>query len=365
MNEPTEQTEEIANNPISASGLPALFKHNARPQWGLAIVAWEREGKRGYQFEDGELRVFKDGFFHLLDEVVQPLDEAAVTVARLARAAGVAADAAANAGGAPAPKPIETYPFDKQVAVFLEMYPGGFEDEKWKKKMRGSEGGRRAKSHRDPSVIEAREKLALEQLEGLIDADNLTGVVQLADEVLSHTNLTTNAQRRPISEMSFGREKLYAPALVDLLWGPSPIKDRFDSYLIALGKTGWPLSTSLLALVHPDKFMCVHPGTFKSMAAWFTPRMRWPRKATGIGYVNVMKSAAIVREKLGEAGLVARDYLDVYDFIKESLAPKPRKRIAELVATEGPTDLSTVEAAATPAPAAPAAPATPAAEPTS
>ncbi len=357
MNEPTEQIEELANNPISASGLPALFKHKSRPQWGLAIVAWEREGKRGYQFEDGELRVFKDGFFHLLDEVVQPLDEAAVTVARLARAAGVAADAAAADGSKPPPKPVETFPFDKQVAVFMELYPGGFEDDAWKKKMRGSEGGRRAKSHREPAVLEAREKLALEQLEGLIDANNLTGVVQLADEVLGASNLTTNAQRRPISEMSFGREKLYAPALVDLLWGPSPIKDRFDSYLIALGKTGWPLSTALISLVHPDKFMCVHPGTFKSMAAWFNPRMRWPRKASGIGYVNIMQSAKIVRDKLGEAGLVARDYLDVYDFIKESLTPASRKKIEALVASEGPTDLSSVMPAPAPAAPAPAAPA--------
>lgn len=330
-----DNLEDHGSDAQSASGLPALFKHNARPQWGLAIVAWEREGKRGYQFEDGELRVFKDGFFHLLAEVTQPLDQAAVTVARLARAAGVNAQSAESKG--PTRKPVETYPFDKQIAVFLEMYPGGFEDDKWKKSIRGAEGGRRAKAHRDPATLEAREKLALEGLEALVDASNFTGVVQLADDVLAGSNLTTNAQRRPVSEMSHGRERLFAPALVDVLWGPSPIKDRFDGFLIALGKGGWPLATSFLALVHPDKFMPVHPGTFKSVAAWLKPRMRWPTKPSGIGYQNIMEVGLMVQAQLAAANLNARDYLDVYDFIKETLKPSARKRIAELQA-QAPTE---------------------------
>ena len=131
--------------------------------------------------------------------------------------------------------------------------------------------------------------------------------------------------------MSFGREKLFAPALVDLLWGPSQMKDRFDSFVIASGKGGWPLVTTLVSLVHPDKYMCVHPGTMKSIAAWMTPRMRWPKKPSGIGYKRIMDAAALTRAKLAEAGLNAADYLDVYDFIKETLNPKGRKRIAELV----------------------------------
>ena len=125
MNEPTEELEELGSDSNDAQLMPALFQHKARPQWGLAIVAWEREGKRGYQFEDGELRVFKNGFFHLLDEVSHPLDEAAVVVARLARAAGVNAAEAADTKNAP--KPVETYPFDKQIVLFLERFPKGFD----------------------------------------------------------------------------------------------------------------------------------------------------------------------------------------------------------------------------------------------
>ena len=35
-----------------------LYRHSKRKQWGFAVLAWEKEGKRGYQFEDGELRVW-------------------------------------------------------------------------------------------------------------------------------------------------------------------------------------------------------------------------------------------------------------------------------------------------------------------
>ena len=46
-----------------------VYVHRKRPQWGYAIVAWEKGDKRGYQFEDGQLRVFKDAFYGLFDRV--------------------------------------------------------------------------------------------------------------------------------------------------------------------------------------------------------------------------------------------------------------------------------------------------------
>src|SRR5690606_26156746 len=44
-----------------------VYQHTKRAQWGLAALVWERDGKRGYRFEDGSERVFREGFYHLLE----------------------------------------------------------------------------------------------------------------------------------------------------------------------------------------------------------------------------------------------------------------------------------------------------------
>ena len=59
------------NTPTPPPGL-RLFRHSKRPQWGIAALVWELNGKRGYQFSDGKLRVFKQGFYGLFESAVAP-----------------------------------------------------------------------------------------------------------------------------------------------------------------------------------------------------------------------------------------------------------------------------------------------------
>jgi hypothetical protein len=331
MNEvAVEETPTTTASPGSSSELPALFRHSARPQWGLAIVAWEHEGRRGYQFEDGELRIFKEGFFHLLEEVTKPLDQAAATTARLSRAAGLAAD-----GSKPppteAPKaPVETVPFERQVAYFLRLFPEGFNDPQWKAMVRG-DSKRRAKKHRDAAIADAGEKLSRERLDALLEADDLRGVADLAGDVLGATNLTTGAQGRPVTEMTRGREKLFAPALRDLLWDENePLANRMERFIATLGKPTWPLVTALPALVHPERHICVHGPTFRSQAAWLAPRMRWSRKPGGRPYTEVLELAGKLRHSLEEAGAAPNDMFDVYEFVRRTLKPSAIEKIRQL-----------------------------------
>ena len=45
------------DNSSSMSSEPqALYQHIKRKDWGLAIMAWQRDDRRAYQFEDGKLR---------------------------------------------------------------------------------------------------------------------------------------------------------------------------------------------------------------------------------------------------------------------------------------------------------------------
>ena len=51
--------------------IQTLYQHQARPQWGLAILAWEGRDKRRYQFQDGKLRTFKQGYYEKLTPVTE------------------------------------------------------------------------------------------------------------------------------------------------------------------------------------------------------------------------------------------------------------------------------------------------------
>jgi hypothetical protein len=54
---------------------PTLFRHARRPEWGLAILESETTTHRRFQFQDGQLRTFRRGFYELLEPVDRPLDE--------------------------------------------------------------------------------------------------------------------------------------------------------------------------------------------------------------------------------------------------------------------------------------------------
>ena len=61
----------------SEAAAPKLYQHTKRPEWGLAILAWDRGSRRAFQFEDGKLRVFKQGYYEMVEEVSGAVDREA------------------------------------------------------------------------------------------------------------------------------------------------------------------------------------------------------------------------------------------------------------------------------------------------
>jgi len=51
-----------------------LRRHAKRPDWGLAIAVWKREGRTAYQFEDGNLRALANDYTHFMTPVDRPRD---------------------------------------------------------------------------------------------------------------------------------------------------------------------------------------------------------------------------------------------------------------------------------------------------
>ena len=91
-------TQPILDTTEETNDLPALFEHDTRPQWGLAVRVDRRDRYDRFQFEDGELRKIAKGFQHLLTEVDKPANESMRLVTSLTKQAGLTVGRAAQKG---------------------------------------------------------------------------------------------------------------------------------------------------------------------------------------------------------------------------------------------------------------------------
>lgn len=303
-----------------------LYQHSKRKQWGLAVLAWERDGKRGYQFEDGELRAFPQQFWSLLVEAECPPDQAARLLAKLGRQSG-----AAKGGDGKAKERQLT--FAEQLQVFLAEYPEGFAGAKWKDEHRGEGVPRRLKRHRDFAVAEAAELLSVEALDGLIAAGNHDEVARRLGEVVSGSDLVTRAQAEPIARAAASPD--LSKGVRDFLYGGGELEARFDELCRLLLEAGrkqlsWPLVTAVPAVVRPDAHVAVRPTVLGKQAQWAHPRLRWAAKPDGKAYARILAMAHTVRDALAGAGHPPKDLLDVYDFMLVTLRPAATKILTDV-----------------------------------
>ncbi len=167
-----------------------LFRHKARPEWGLATIAWERNEKRGYQFEDGKLRIIKNGYYGFFEDVELPSDEAQLVLDALRQRLGWEEPPTTTKGSL---KPTRAS-IERQVALFNQNYPGGFQDPVWEKDRRGIEGKRRLKRHREPSILIARKQLDKERLDLLMETEKYSDIIESMREVCKETDLVSKSQ---------------------------------------------------------------------------------------------------------------------------------------------------------------------------
>lgn len=305
----------------SAQNSQILYRHTKRPGWGLAVVAWDQVDKRGYQFEDGKLRVFTHDFYRMLEEVDPPADQTRRVLEQLGRAMG-RREAVRSKGGV-------LVPVAEQIAYFKEQYPDGFSGDAWTRKMRGDGAKTVLKRHRDPTLTRARERLAPKKLKRLINARQYDAVVDSLVDVLEQTNLVTSGKLGPLRSATQRRREAIALALPQLLYGEGPFASRFDELVRGIGEPSWELATAPMALVYPEAHACIKPGVFNQQALWMAPHFAHSRRPTGETYQRYLKMALAVSRLLEEAGVPPRDLLDVHDFIDLTLRPATRKLLAE------------------------------------
>lgn len=315
-------SSETANSPRAAGAAPAdptqaatLFQHRKRPQWGLAVVVWEQEGKRGYQFADGQIRVIKEGFYNLLEPATAPGDGTGRSVVRMARR---------RAGGDDA-----LLPSVRHQALFMQsQFAEGFDDPAWYKHHRGE--GRRLKRHRKAALDDAAAKWSMAAMNGYLEAADYAGIMNAAVEVLSKTDLVSPKHVKALAALAPSEQ--LARSFVNLVHDHDGAR-AVGAFAEALAKAGgpatsWPLVTAPRALMVPHEDLCVRPSVMKLQGRILMPGFKASSKPNARDYANYRKVARALRSELDKSfDLGARDLLDIYDFVWVTLRPGSREDV--------------------------------------
>lgn len=311
----------------------AVFEHEKRRDWGIGVLAWETKDKRGYVFEDGQLRVLAEPFFGLMREVDRPLDEVQALLACLKPELDAAREEQHEVLRSPH-RAIQVMPFDEQVALFRAAFADGFDDPEWVERCRGTSTAKRAPAHRDAAVAEAQEKLGLSSLKPRMRALAFQSIHQDLVSVARATDLIPASETSLLETTDANRQRALAIAFADLLHGSIAFAPRLDHFLMAFQQevgapAGWQLATSFLALLEPTAHVSVRPPAFRAQAKWMAPRLSIPKLPNASSYLRCLSMAKQISVKLGEHGERPRDLLDVHDFVRATTRPEARRQRAE------------------------------------
>ncbi len=297
---------------------PSLFAHKSRKDWGVGLLAWEADGKRGYLFDNGQERTMASGFFELMRRVEHPSADERAACARLQKilAARAKAHASARLG----------LSFADHVEKFRETYEGGLQDARWVTEVRGDGAERRAAGHRDAVIEEARKQLSAAALDALISSQKYDQLWNVVATVFGRTDLVPAAQLRKPKAATAEQLRALALAVRDLLHGKTPYDQRFDRYLSALaGYFGeparWEIATALSAIVHPSEHVYVQPTVFRLQLKASGTSRSLPTRPSSAAYGKLLVIARFVSSQLVSQGEKPRDLLDVHDFMRIALKP--------------------------------------------
>lgn len=323
---PTADLPTHAVQPTTLDPEERLFRHSSKPEWGIGVWIEEESDRRRLRFEDGQLRAFKRGFYHLLE----PVDTERVDVQEVfGRVIGEHVDAVELKSHDSKP-PVMS--LEQQITVFRHLYPEGFSDPGYETTWRRPSSGDARKGHLHSAMDRAaflKKKAAFARLEA-------GEAEQLGDEaikLLGSTTLVTPAKLKPLLKLDGEQRATFAVALVDLLHGEARFGKRFKSWMSTLQTLrippSWRVSTGLLALVKPRKHLPVRRQVLQLQARAVSP-VQIPTTPSLAGYRRARRVAKATFSSLEAAGLEPQNMLDVYAFIWETLRPKGRKLADEI-----------------------------------
>jgi hypothetical protein len=297
------------------SELPTLFAHGTRKDWGLGVLAGERDGKRSYLFESGEERIMGSGAHDMMRKVA-PLDrEQQAIYARLSALV-------ARRQGRAEPSKTAGSSLLEQLETLRRDFPRGFSDPAWQNE-------NRAGRLRGPRLQEAQELLSLKALDGQLKAQQFDALWTSVSKVLSGTEWLPSDQLKPAATGEGLRN--IAGAARELLYGTAGLEQRTDRFVAAYELTfhrvpRWETVTALPALMFPTEHVLIELASFRKQLKALGAKGTLVARPTGAGYARCLNAARVIASKLAESGEVSQDLLDVHDFVRFTLKPKPPVR---------------------------------------
>jgi hypothetical protein len=223
------------------------------------------------------------------------------------------------------------FSIEEQGQLLLGLFPEGFVGKRWLGRHRGIGAKKTLKRHRDACVAAAQEALAAPSLAAAV-ADGTspklwTDIVRL----LEGTDLAPPREVKALGQRADRAERALTVALAALL-DPEALsveaefKTRFSNYVTELrsllGRTpSWQLTTSLLALYSPSRYLCINTTSFGRQRTWMGDSPIRSRKPNAVDYQKALTTATRIEQELQRLGLSPADLLDVYDFIRLSTTP--------------------------------------------
>ena len=297
---------------------PPVLRHALRRRWGRAVMVWERADKRAFQFEDGALRIFKSGFYHLLTEVELADEEAERLAERLIRQAEREDDdTPATAAGSPVPGELAVA---ERLAWLRQRYPGDFGGERWQRELRHAV--RRQRRHRDPIVAQAQARL-------VPDAAPLA-LAEALGALAGETDLVGPKIGPGILALAEADRARLGEGLAQLLQPEIPAAIRLERWLDRLvlvvpELVCWSLVTLPLALVAPQEHILVRRTMARREAALHGIAL--PVAPSAPVYAQLQGAYLRLRDALIAQGAPPKDLLDVYDFVRITLSPTAQRQL--------------------------------------
>ena len=81
--------------------------------------------------------------------------------------------------------------------------------------------------------------------------------------------------------------------------------------------------------MYPENHVCVRRSAFTRQAGAISPMARYSKRATVRSYKNFRRVAPVVKKRLTKKGHERRDFLDVYDFIWDTLRDSALDHLGE------------------------------------
>lgn len=315
-------------------------------------MVWERENKRGYQFEDGEVRVFAEPYFGLLQPASQPDAVLRHQLRERAVLNGVLEPVTTTRNGISRAKQSAPQPnLDDQLTVFEALFPEGFHGARWTDQRRGRVEGRRLKRHLDPAIDDAAVRLGAAPLQALIDEGRHAEVLQRFVDVVGSTDLATNKQLEGFRQLRADAELTQAlhGFLHDTRRGDLAPMARLRLELARLGfrKLPWTALTAARALLYPTDHMVVRPSVVRAQAKLLAPRFRLGPVPSAAEYSRSLEFTMTVRAHLTKSGLIPRDLFDVTGFMRVTLAASAKRARLEAMVERRSAENGATEAGAT------------------